>query len=285
VRNGLNDWRKMMSKELKLKKISVVIPMYNSENTIIATLDSIKAQTDFKDILEVLVVNDGSIDNSLDLVKKYSIINGDMPITIIDKPNGGVSSARNVGMKMARGDFIALLDADDVWLPEKISLQMDILKANSSIDFLGCNTNEKSLWILFKRIDKLYKANIKDICIKSFPQTSGAIFKRSIINEIGYFDEKQSHGEDMNYFNKICSKFNYFQLPVYLVCYGGGKRPFGDKGLSANLKKMHEGYIKNIKELREDLIISSEFYMFLRIFYWMKYIRRIIITKIKQCNG
>ncbi|WP_339266770.1 glycosyltransferase family A protein [Paenibacillus sp. FSL R5-0470] len=261
-------------------KISVVIPMYNSNETIINTLDSIKNQTAFKYILEILVINDGSTDNSLNLVERYAEENSGMPIILIDKPNGGVSTARNIGMKEAKGEWIALLDSDDDWLPEKIEIQMNTIQKHPEIDFLGGDIDDKGLKILWRRIKGLYKANVNDICIKMFPQTSVAIFKRSIFEQIGGYDETQQYAEDGNYFLKICANYNYYHLPVRMVYYGGGKPAFGFSGLSSNLKKMHEGNIKNIKELKTDNYIGLNFYVILRLFYHLKYIRRILITKL-----
>ena len=261
--------------------ISVIIPMYNSEGTIINALDSIKNQTAFDSILEVIVVNDGSTDNSLAVVKEYTNKNRSMPIYVIDKPNGGVSTARNAGMRIAKGKYIALLDSDDVWLTKKIELQLKTFEENPEIDFLGCNNSEKDLKILWKKINKLYRANIKDLCIKCFPSTPAAMFKRSIVDEIGYFDEVQKYGEDMNYFNKICVNYNYYHLPEYLVYIGGGKPQFGFSGLSANLREMHYGNLKNIKELKENKSITLTFYYLMYGYYWIKHFRRLVITKFR----
>lgn len=271
-----------MSKELGLKKISVVIPMYNSKDTIISTLDSIKYQTALNQILEIIVVNDGSTDNSLFLLNKYIEQNIELPIVVIDKENGGVSSARNIGMKKAKGEWIALLDSDDEWLPKKIEIQMKTIQEHSEIDFLGGDIDDRGLKILWKRINGLYKANVKDLCLKMFPQTSVAIFRKRIFREIGGYDENQSYAEDGNYFLKICTKYNYYHLPVQMICYGGGKPGFGFSGLSANLKKMYEGNIKNIKELKRDSIINLRFYLFLRGFYCANYIRRIMISEMRK---
>lgn len=259
-------------------KISVVIPMYNSMDTITNTLDSIKNQTAFDYIFEVIVVNDGSKDKSLEVVARYREENKNMPIIIIDKENGGVSTARNTGIERAQGNWIALLDSDDNWVPTKIETQVKVLKENPDIDFLGAGINEGALRILWKKVDQLYKASITDLCLKMFPQSSTVIFRKSIFEKIGGYDEKQTHAEDGKFYLKICSRYNYYYLPIKLVEYGGGKPRFGFSGLSSNLKKMHEGNVKNIKELSENSMISKKFYVFLRIFYWMKYIRRIIIT-------
>lgn len=263
-------------------KISVVIPMYNSEETIISTLESVKIQTAYGSILEVIVVNDGSTDKSLKKLEEYKKNNPNIPIIVIDKKNGGVSSARNAGMKIAKGDFIALLDSDDVWMDNKLERQIEILNDNPHIDFLGCDSSEKCLRILNRKIDKLYKANIKDLCIKCFPSTPCAIFKKSIIEKVGYFNENKRYGEDMNYFNKICINFNYYHLPEHLVYIGHGKPAFGFSGLSANLKGMHEGHLDNLKELKKDGYISNRFYLTMKVFYWVKYFRRIIITKLRN---
>lgn len=262
--------------------VSVIVPMYNSEYTIINALDSIKNQTALNSILEVIVVNDGSTDNSLTIVKEYADKNKSIPIYIIDKSNGGVSTARNAGMKIAKGKYIALLDSDDVWLPQKIELQLDVFEKNSEVDFLGCNNSEKDLKVLWKKIDTLYKANIKELCIKCFPSTPAAMFKRSIVEEIGYFDEMQKYGEDMNYFNKICVNYNYYHLPEYLVYIGNGKPQFGFSGLSANLKGMHYGNLKNIKELKENKSITLMFYYLMYSYYWIKHFRRVVITKFRS---
>src|SRR5690554_8078017 len=103
--------------------ISVIIPMYNAEKTILNALNSIKNQT-YKDDFEILVVNDGSIDKSVDCVEKFKKENPEWKIELIHQTNQGVSSARNKGLKVAKGEYIAFLDADDEWLPEKTEKQM-----------------------------------------------------------------------------------------------------------------------------------------------------------------
>lgn len=260
-------------------RISVIIPMYNSKDTIINTLNSVMRQTAINNILEIIVVNDGSIDESLEIVKEYKTENKDFPIIIIDKPNGGVSTARNTGMKAAKGDWIALLDSDDEWLPNKIEYQIEVIKNNPQIEFLGGPFNNQNLRILWKEINYLYKAKVSDICIKNFPQPSTVIFKKKIFDEIGGFDEQQRYAEDGNYFVKICYKYNFYYDPKLLIIYDKGKRGFGERGLSANLKGMYEGNVKNIREFKEMKLIKYNFYLFLRLFYLIKYTRRIIIAK------
>lgn len=261
--------------------VSVIIPMYNSEKTIEYVLDSVKNQTAINRIGEIIIINDGSTDNSEKVIREYIHKNKTLNIILLNQENRGVSSARNLGMKNASHEIIALLDSDDVWHPSKIEKQLTLMESNNNIDFLGCSVNNQQLKILFKKIDYLYKANIKDLCLKSFPHTPTVIFKKKIFDELGGYDENQKYGEDLNYFLKICQNYGYYYSPDSLVDIGFGKPEFGHSGLSANLKKMYEGNVKNIEELNKELIISKGFYIFLRIFYWVKHIRRVIITKLR----
>ena len=102
--------------------------------------------------------------------------------------------------------------------------------------------------------------------------------KKTIFDEIGGFDEKQNYAEDGNYFLKIAAKYDLYYSPIQMELYGGGKRGFGVSGLSGNLREMHLGNMKNIKEMYESGYISKIQYKFFVIFYWVKYLRRISIT-------
>ena len=96
--------------------ISVVIPLYNKEKSIRTTIESVLAQT-YKNY-ELIIVDDGSNDNSLDVVRSFvQSLNDSSFVRIIHKENGGVSSARNRGVKEAKGEYVAFLDGDDLWLP------------------------------------------------------------------------------------------------------------------------------------------------------------------------
>ncbi|MEI2393117.1 glycosyltransferase family A protein [Priestia megaterium] len=258
---------------------SVILPVYNSEKTIMSTLNSIKNQTIVNEIGEIIIVNDGSTDKTQEIINRFIEDNKYLNIVLINKENGGVSTARNIALKIAQYDLIALIDSDDEWLPNKLELQLDVFERNSDVDFLGGNYNGKELNIGFKKIRSLYKASIKDLCIKFFPVTPSAVFKRNIIEELGFFDEERRYAEDGQYFMKICSEYNYYHLPVQMVTCGAGKPEFGHSGLSSNLKEMYVGNIENIKELLTNRKITKWFYLNLRVYYWLKYIRRIIITK------
>lgn len=263
-------------------KISVVIPLYNAENTIIECVSSVLDQTYNKNI-EIIIVNDGSTDNSNKILKEFIRKNNIKNILIIEKENGGVSSARNVGLKKSTGDFIALLDSDDIWLPKKLEKQVKILKSNTEIDFLGCNRNNEKTKIWRKEIKELTRIKLNDLLIKMLPQTSTAIFKKEILNDVGFYDETQSHGEDGNYwFRMICEGKVFYMMPESLVITGGGKYHYGESGLSADLSKMYNGEIKNYILLYNMKYIKTSKYMFIRLYSFLKYLRRIVLVNLRK---
>ncbi|WP_394405152.1 glycosyltransferase family 2 protein [Streptococcus sp. 20-1249] len=270
-----------MDKSIENSSISVIIPAYNAEKTIERAVKSIYLQSRRDLIKEVLVIDDGSNDQTqkivLNLIKKWP----EFSLRIISKENGGVASARNIGLQKANGKWIAFLDADDEWTQEKLAIQEDILNRYPEIDCLGANHTEQPIRILGHTIDKLYRPNIKEVCLKSFPQTSTILLKKRIFEEIGGFDEARQYAEDGQFFNKVCLRYGYYYTPEQLCIYDGGKRGFGDKGLSGNLKAMKNGVDANMKELLIRKEISLPFYCFIRIFNDMKYIRRLMITKCK----
>lgn len=111
-----------------MPKLSIIIPIYNAENTLTRCLESILNQG-FSDY-ELLLVNDGSTDSSLRLCQQYAEV--DKRIHIIDKPNGGVSSARNKGLESACGDWVTFIDSDD-WIGDNYC---DILNIEQKIDII-----------------------------------------------------------------------------------------------------------------------------------------------------
>lgn len=262
-------------------KISVIIPMYNSSTTILRTLNSIKNQTLLP--FEVIIIDDGSIDESATIVEDFISNNSILNIHFIKKTNGGVSTARNIGLKFAKGDWIALLDSDDEWLSNKLERQIQVITANPTIDFLGTNRNDEHFdIILWKKMNSLTRISPKLLMVKFIFVVPTVIFRKKIINDIGYFDESQKYAEEGNYFIRIAQKYNCFLLNESLVITGGGKAHFGHSGLSGNLKEMEKGELKNIKDaLNLKIINTLEFYC-LSCFSILKYLRRIVIIKKRQ---
>lgn len=258
--------------------VSVVIPMYNAEESIENTLKSVVRQS--YENLEVIVINDGSNDSSLQIanacISRLKMEN----VIVLDKLNGGVSSARNAGMKIAKGEFIAFLDSDDEWLENKIELQIECFKNNPQIDLLGgLRKGEHLKRFLYKKFDYLTKVSSRDLLYKVFFCTPTIIFKKKILEDIGFFDENLKYGEDGNYLLRICDKKSCFILNEGMVITKGGKPDFGHSGLSANLKGMQSAIIHNLKQALSMRIVSKSEYVFLRFFSNLKYVRRILLSK------
>lgn len=119
--------------------VSVIVPCYNSEKHIAETLDSVTRQT--LDDMEVLVVDDCSTDGSLDLIEAIAGKDGRFRVFSQDK-NRGVAAARNLGLKESRGRYIAYLDADDIWSPEKLERQISVM---SDRGFEACFTSYETI--------------------------------------------------------------------------------------------------------------------------------------------
>ena len=261
-------------------EVSVIIPMYNAEKTIKQTLESIRRQTKLSNILEVLVIDDGSKDESKKIVLEYKNEYKMVPIKYIFQPNSGVSAARNKGLKEARGEFIAFLDSDDVWMENKIERQLQIFKEHPEIVFLGTAHKEKTLKRFGKTINTLYKAKLEDVLWSYFPVTPSVMFRSSAIKVVGFFDEQMSHCEDINYYLRFLVNFNYYYLPEKLVKIDCGKKFMREKGLTSNMKMMHQGEMKNLKDVYEGGYLSLFKYIAFVVFTEMKYVRRIILTSI-----
>ncbi|WP_041139764.1 glycosyltransferase family 2 protein [Beduini massiliensis] len=259
--------------------ISVVIPIYNSMDTIIPCLESVRNQTAIQQIKEIIVVNDGSTDDTLEILNKYIDLHSDLPITVISKENGGVSSARNTAIKLSTQNWIALLDSDDIWLPNKLEVQINILKKYPQIKFLGTNRNKEYVKIGKRLDDKIFYLNTKNVLMKSWPHTSTALINKEVFNQVGLFDEKRTHAEDGQLWMKIAFHYGIYYLYDSLEIAGGGKPTFGYSGLSANIKKMHEGCLLNIYEAYKLKYLNYIEYKLLLLYEKVKYLRRKVLIK------
>ena len=114
--------------------VSVVIPVYNGERFLGEAIDSIRAQS-YRP-LEIIVVDDGSTDGTARVAKSYS------PVVYVYQANSGQAAARNHGVELASGEFLAFLDADDVWMPDKLSRQMAAIASDPNLDSVFGNAEQ-----------------------------------------------------------------------------------------------------------------------------------------------
>ena len=192
--------------------VSVVIPAYNAARWIGETLDSILAQT-FQDFA-VIVVDDGSTDDTAAVVAGFG-----ERVCCMHKSNGGQSSARNVGIRAARGEYIAFVDADDLWAKEKLRLQVDLLK-RTGLAWVYCDAlafDDESGKPLFKfgELVQQYDGDIlKPLFLADFIPSPTPIIQKSVFEHVGYFDEDRTlqNREDWDMWLKIAACY-----PIGLV--------------------------------------------------------------------
>jgi glycosyltransferase involved in cell wall biosynthesis len=253
--------------------------MYNSASTIERALQSVVEQ-DYSGAFEIVVVNDGSKDNCVEIVENFIATHQNTRIALILQDNGGVSKARNTGLKNAVGNFVAFLDSDDAWFSNKLSNQMKILKDNPDIDLLGAAF--EGFYFAKKREGDLFKVEFKNLLFKNYFQPSTVILKKNVIDKIGLFDETQKYAEEGNFFFRVSQEFNCFFYNKKLIAYGDGKQGFGVSGLSANLKEMEKGELKNLKFAYKNKWINLFTYTYAVVFSILKYIRRVLIVSLKK---
>jgi len=183
--------------------ISVIIPAYNYGRYLSEAIESVLAQT-FTDF-EVLVVDDGSIDGTAEIVKPHL---RDQRVRYIYQENRGLSAARNTGIRQARGEYIALLDADDVWLPLKLERQLllfekagDVVLVYCMVDLIDENGD------ILPNISWPHKkdATYKDLMYFPWVVGSGSsvLIRKSVFDATGLFDESLAAAEDSNMWIRI----------------------------------------------------------------------------------
>jgi len=182
-------------------RISVVVPTYNRAGTLPRALDSILCQS--LPATEIIVVDDGSNDGTAELIRRRY-----PQVHYLRRPNGGVSQARNLGIAAAEGDWIALLDSDDEWLPDKLATQRALLRKHPDIRL--CHTEE--VWIRnglrVNQMDKHAKSGgrIFRACLpRCVISPSASTLHRSLFEEIGTFDEDLPACEDYDLWLRICA--------------------------------------------------------------------------------
>jgi len=189
-------------------KVSVIIPTYNRANFVTKAIDSVLAQA-FNDY-EIIVIDDGSTDNTREVLKPYRD-----KIQYIHQKNSGVSAARNAGIKIAKGEWIAFLDSDDEWMPEYLSWQMEQARQNPricthitnsiqvSIDGKEINTFQENPYKLFQKfnrsscltIERPLCFVIKYLRITTMPAT---IMRRDALLKAGLFNTMLTISEDID---------------------------------------------------------------------------------------
>ncbi|WP_195318411.1 glycosyltransferase family 2 protein [Weissella cibaria] len=263
--------------------ISVVIPAYNSAATIDRSVNSVLRQTFIPDAFEIIIVDDGSKDETIKVVEEIIKKHPNWQIRLLKKSNGGVSSARNMGIINSKHDWIMFLDSDDVWVSKKIEIQARTISENPRIDFLGGNVQPELTKIPFVGIlSNLHRVKPIELLIKWVPQTSTVLVRKSILEGISLYDETMRYAEDGDLYLRIAEQYNFYVQQVQLVEYGDGKRMFGDSGLSGNLKGMLLGNIVILNKAFRRNSLSVERYMAFYLWNVIKYMRRVMVVNLEK---
>lgn len=189
-----------------MAEVSTIIPAYNCEDYIKETVESVLAQT-YKDI-EIIVVDDGSTDRTGEILKDF----GSKVEYIRQSKNTGPSAARNKGIERARGKYIAFLDHDDVWTPNKIEEQIKLLESNKdlALAYSNCyNVNQSDLAIgtLFD-IARPHRGFVfENLLLDNFIPTSSVVVRKEILNEVGGFNERFLISQDFDLYLRIAQRY------------------------------------------------------------------------------
>jgi glycosyltransferase involved in cell wall biosynthesis len=205
--------------------VSVVIPAYNCAHFIGDALDSVVNQN--YSPLEIYVVDDGSTDETCDVIARYG-----SAVTLIRQRNAGAAVARNEGMRRARGKYVALLDADDIWLPGKLRLQIDHLERHAEVAM--CCTRWRLLYpdgaghYHIEHVPAPESAAVDPTCggwiycellLDCEVWTSTVVMRRELGERIGGFDAELRRGQDYDYWLRASQLTRIDRLDATLALY------------------------------------------------------------------
>jgi glycosyltransferase involved in cell wall biosynthesis len=267
-----------MVEERKTAPISVIIPAYNAENFLRRALESIFQQTLAPQ--EIIVVDDGSTDNTGMIAKEYAD-----RVRYIRQANAGVAAARNTGIRHARSEWIAFLDADDEWLADKLQLQHDALAHHADVIWSATaffNIRGKKITSPSPKFSpKWFRKNqiIQDALV---PLASGkpiwtgtVMIKRSALLEVNAFDSSFLVGEDLYLWTKLAVKYpRMIYLTQSLAKYHhDNTESLTTLNITKNLSRCHE--------LSQQIIAFGESLDGSRKILLQRYAKRIIINRVE----
>lgn len=205
--------------------ISIIIPTHNRAAFLQEAIRSVFDQDYFRERVpdkdyELIVVDDGSCDGTDQLTKEF-----EHQLVYVKQPQKGVSAARNTGLDLAKGDFIAFLDSDDLWKPQKLSVQMSLMSARPRT--MLCYTDEiwvrSGVFVNPKNRHRKYSGWIFDkvlpLCLLSL---SSALFRREVFEEVGRFDESLPVCEDYDLGIRLAHRYPIHFIDSFLIIKRGG---------------------------------------------------------------
>tara|TARA_R110002020_G_scaffold154446_7_gene334206 strand:- start:2509 stop:3369 length:861 start_codon:yes stop_codon:yes gene_type:complete len=239
-------------------KISVYITSYNQKAFLKEAIDSVLAQTLLPN--EIVIIDDASTDGSQDLIQEYCLRETNI-ISHFNKENKGITKNRNLALSLVTGDLITWLDGDDVYLPDKLKTQFELIQqTNADLVYTNFYISEdqidsiKRVWC--SDISQLPQGNniLKEVLSRNFPRNMlfrYEMITRELLNSIGGYDEKIDIYEDFEYRIRLATKaktaFSMKVLSIYRL-HG--------KGLSNKEKSIHLSCLNYILEKHKELILN-----------------------------
>lgn len=236
-----------------MKTVSAIIPTYNRAYLLCEAIDSVVAQT--RPVTEIIVVDDGSTDNTAEIINSYKF-----NIHYIKQKNLGPGAARNSGMKAAKGEYIAFLDSDDIWVKDKIKIQLDFIVQHPHLDFVfgdmanfSEEENNDEPEIKNHEVHDYFVAHssnleriIDCLIMESVIPTPTVLFKQRCISRIGFFDEKLMIAEDLDYWLRAALSCRFGFVNAVLA-----KRRRHESNLINDWVKMNKAHLEVLNRIKK----------------------------------
>ena len=199
---------------VSLPSVSVVIPCYNGDSYLGQAIDSVLAQSWYD--FEVIVVDDGSTDNTAEVTRSYC----DQRIRYEYQANRGLANARNTGIRLARGKYLAFLDADDTFLPAKLQLQITYLNDHPEVGLLvgGFLRIDAEGNVLYESRPPPGVISPEDVLVASRFPVHASLVRKTWVQRVGYFDERLSAAEDWDFHCRLAIMGCKMHVTEDIVC-------------------------------------------------------------------
>ena len=216
-----------------MPKVSIIIPAYNAESTIKCTIESVQKQT-YRDY-ELIIIDDGSSDRTAKIVREIA----DNRLKLFNYKNRGLSTSRNRGIQQATGEYIAFLDADDLWTKDKLEKQIAILETNPEVGVVYSQTyyiDSQSSFLYYCDPVSFTGNVLPELLLTNFLHNgSNPLIRKQAVATVGEFDSSLNSSEDWDYYLRLAALYSFAVVPEYQVLY----RRSGNN-MSSNVAKMKQ---------------------------------------------
>ena len=263
-----NNKISLTSKEGAQPLITIIIPLFNAQNYISETIDSVISQT--YQNWELIIVDDCSTDNSVEIAKGYEVKDRRIKLIELNSNFGGPARPRNIGLDISNGEYLAFLDADDVWLQDKLQVQVREMQINNldftSTDskFIDINSNDTiinkyKIIVFLKKLKR--KAKLSDVIKGNFIRTSSVLISKNFISK---FDENKDFigVEDLYLWMKILNDkdVRYKYISDKLIKYRISSTSLSERG-----KNQKQAIRANLCILK--FILENQKFEYIKYFY------------------